>query len=236
MQEGSRRQDALACCTLTSDPGRIVGVLCDGAGSATKGGEGAALVARLVTVHAREFFAANATPPDEEALLTWIDETRDVIHYVARERQLTPRDFATTLICVLSTGTETTVVHIGDGCAVAKDAASGQWQALTWPSHGEYASTTFFITDEQPRIAIQRHMAPISALVAFTDGLERLALNFAAGKPHPPFFEGIVTPVLQSLTVGRDGKLSHQLARYLDSPAVNARTDDDKSLLVAVLR
>ena len=107
---------------------------------------------------------------------------------------------------------------------------------MTWPAHGEYASTTFFVTDEQPRISIQRRATPISALVAFTDGLERLALDFSATAPHAPFFEGVLAPICQSPVTGRDAKLSQQLARYLDSPAVNARTDDDKTLLIAALR
>ncbi len=234
-QDSSRRQDAIACCTA-SHCAHFIAVLCDGAGSASMGGEGASLVARVISVQARKHFAANTTGPDDETLLTWIDEAREAIYYAANKRQLAPRDFASTLICVLSNGRDTTVAHIGDGCAVAKEAESGEWHALTWPAHGEYASTTYFVTDDQPRIAIQRRSTAISALVAFTDGLERLALDFAAIKPHVPFFEGVLGPVLQSSVMGRDAKLSHQLARYLDSPAVNARTDDDKTLLVAAYR
>ncbi len=200
------------------------------------GGEGASLVARVMSVQARKHFATGAAGPDDETLLTWIDEARGAIYYAASTRQLAPRDFATTLICVLSDGFGTTTAHVGDGCAVAKDAESGEWHALTWPAHGEYASTTYFVTDDQPRISIQRRNAAISALVAFTDGMERLALDFAAARPHAPFFEGVLGPVLQSSVIGRDAKLSHQLARYLDSPPVNARTDDDKTLLVAAYR
>ena len=234
--EGSRRQDAFACCTAGPHADQLVAALCDGAGSASMGGEGASLVARALSLRAREHYATSLIAPDDETLLTWIDEARELIYTAARKREVAPREFAATLILVLSDGTDTTIAHIGDGCAVAKDAASGEWQALTWPSHGEYASTTFFITDEKPRICIQRRSSPISALVAFTDGMERLALDFASLKPHAPFFEGILGPVLKSSATGRDAKLSQQLARYLDSAAVNARTDDDKTLLVAALR
>ena len=76
---------------------------------------------------------------------------------------------------------------------------------LSWPSHGEYASTTFFVTDEpQPKLNLHRRSGAISALVAFTDGLERLALDFGATQAHAPFFQGIIGPVAASETAGRD--------------------------------
>jgi hypothetical protein len=83
---------------------------------------------------------------------------------------------------------------------------------------------------------LHRRSEGISALVAFTDGLERLALDFCATQAHAPFFQGIVGPVTASGTTGRDHKLCAALGRYLESDAVNARTDDDKTLLVATYR
>jgi hypothetical protein len=141
------------------------------------------------------------------------------------------------MICAVSDGADTIVAHIGDGCAVAQDAVTQEWIALTWPTHGEYASTTYFVTDDpQPQLVIHRHNRSFSALIAFTDGMERLALDLTARKPHAPFFQGIVAPVLASQAQGRDPVLSIQLKSYLDSAAVNARTDDDKTLIVAVHR
>jgi hypothetical protein len=233
---GTRRQDAITCTSVT-DGSRLIAVLCDGAGSASMGGEGAALAARVVGVRARTHLERCAGGPDDETVQAWIGDVRDAIGHAAEKRQLRPRDFATTLICVLSDGNETIVIHIGDGCVVAKNAADQDWHAVTWPAHGEYASTTYFITDEpEPNISIRRYSNSISALVAFTDGMERLALNFAAETPHAPFLDGIVGPVLASSRVGRDEKLSSQLAGFLDSQAVTDRTDDDKTLLVAAFR
>ena len=164
-------------------------------------------------------------------------DARDRITTAAKNRDKTARDFATTMICVISDGTETVVAHVGDGCAVVQDASDRAWHALSWPSHGEYASTTFFMTDDpQPKLVIRRRSQPISAIVAFTDGLERLALEFATERPHAPFFDAIIGPVAASRVVGRDDALSAALARYLDGDAINARTDDDKTLLVAAYR
>ena len=98
-------------------------------------------------------------------------------------------------------------------------------------------STTFFVTDDPaPRLMVERHREKVVAVVAFSDGLERLVLDFAQAKPHAKFFDGITAPVTASETISRDRKLSEQLGRYLDSDAVNARTDDDKTLIIAVRR
>src|SRR5208282_5487482 len=90
-QDGSRRQDAIACCTAAPAPSQFIAVLCDGAGSASMGGEGASLVARIMSIQARKHFAASTAGPDDETLFTWIDEAREAIYYAASKRQLAPR-------------------------------------------------------------------------------------------------------------------------------------------------
>jgi len=201
------------------------------------GGQGAALIARAVDTKARERCRATLGAIPDDVVWSWVTEARDRVAKAAAKRDLTRRDFAATMICVISDGSETLVAHIGDGAVVVRDRADQLWHVLSWPSHGEYASTTFFVTDEPaPKLVLQRRASPISALVAFTDGLERLALDFAAGRAHAPFFQGILGPVAASEAVGRDQSLCAALARYLDSDAVNARTDDDKTLLVAAHR
>jgi hypothetical protein len=212
-------------------------VLCDGAGSAARGRQGAALVARIVSLKARAHREAAIGAFSDDLIRSWLAEARQAVANAAATRQLAVRDFATTLVCAISDGEETLVAHVGDGAVVVQDAADQQWDVISWPSHGEYASTTFFVTDEpEPRLSVHRHLGRLSALVAFTDGLERLALDFAGQRAHAGFFNGIVGPVAASSARGRDGALCAALARYLDGPAVNARTDDDKTLVVAVRR
>ena len=73
-------------------------------------------------------------------------------------------------------------------------------------------------------------------MAVFSDGLERLVLNFAQKQPHAPFFDRMFGPVERSERVGDDRDLKTALRRYLDTPSVNERTDDDKSLILASLR
>jgi hypothetical protein len=70
----------------------------------------------------------------------------------------------------------------------------------------------------------------------FTDGIERLALNFAAIEPHTPFFASMTEPVVKGEQVGFNVALSRQLAAYLSSDSINERTDDDKTLILAALQ
>jgi hypothetical protein len=236
-KSGEKRQDAFASSTPKGKRAPLIAVLCDGAGSARMGGQGAALIARVMASKAREQCCKSLGALPDNVVRSWVAEARDRVAKAAAKRDLEPRDFAATMICVISDGSETLVAHIGDGAVVARDGTDQLWHVLSWPAHGEYASTTFFVTDEpEPKLVLQRRTGPICALVAFTDGLERLALDFGAGRAHAPFFQGILGPVAASETVGRDQSLCVALARYLDSDAVNARTDDDKTLLVAAYR
>jgi hypothetical protein len=58
-----------------------------------------------------------------------------------------------------------------------------------------------------------------------------LALNFATKTAHQPFF----LPMFQSIRGTQDANdLQIPLRQFLDSEAVNARTDDDKTLVLAI--
>jgi len=88
--------------------------------------------------------------------------------------------------------------------------------------------------DPSPKPRIKRYVCSIDALATFTDGLERLALDFVNSRPHVPFFDGVCRPLREGATAGHESGLSTQLKEYLNSPAINARTDDDKTLVLAV--
>lgn len=234
---GARLQDAITCSAPENILSPFFATVSDGAGSALYGGQGASLVCRSLALSVRAYFKDHNTLPPDVQIEDWLDSTRDQIGAVATRRGLAPRDFAATVVCLISDGHETIVAHVGDGCAVVKDKALGKWIAPSWPDHGEYASTTFFVTDEDGlRLRISRHFGDIAAIAIFSDGLERLALDFSTNLPFERFFEGVIAPVHASSILGRDRDLCAQLKSYLTSPAINARTDDDKSLVLAVRR
>jgi hypothetical protein len=183
---------------------------------------------------AHRHFRTTSQLPSDEDVFSWIDEIRDKISYAASIRGKRPRDFAATLIAVLSNGTDTLIVQIGDGCAVLKDVGATDWRIPLWPDHGEYASTTYFITDDPSvKCRILRESVNISVLAVLTDGLERLSLDLASEKPSSAFFDGMSKPLLATTSSGKNLALSKMLKEYLDGEAVCARTDDDKTLVIA---
>ncbi|MCX7596021.1 MAG: hypothetical protein N2235_20150, partial [Fischerella sp.] len=69
----------------------------------------------------------------------------------------------------------------------------------------------------------------VKAVALLTDGLQNLSLNLAAGTPFRPFFAPFFDAVTKSLD---SAEASRQLAEFLGSERVCARTDDDKTLIV----
>jgi hypothetical protein len=228
-------QDALTC--LAPTPGSLVAVVCDGAGSAALGGEGASLTCRTIARKAAEYLRAHSELPDDETLWSWTDEVRENLSLASANRGVGRKSFAATLVAVIATPSSYVSLHIGDGGIVGRNISSGGWQTVSWPEHGDYASTTYFITDEpEVRMRVTRQERNFDALAIFSDGIERLALSFAKTEPHGPFFDSMFRAVGASRAKGCDLDLSRKLAGFLDSPAINSRTDDDKSLILAVLK
>jgi hypothetical protein len=230
-----RLQDAFKCAVGTGPSEPLILIVSDGAGTASYGGQGASVICRNMAASARRHFERTPSLPSSQDLESWLDSTRDHIVAIAARRQLSPRDFAATLVLVISDGAHSLTLHVGDGCAVLKQEESGHWIAPTWPEHGEYASTTSFVTDEpEARVRVASHVGQISGIAVFSDGLERLVLDLRDKQPYGPFFERMIAPVALSDARGRDHELSQKLRAFLDSDHVNNRTDDDKTLVLAV--
>jgi hypothetical protein len=213
----------------------LVAVVSDGAGSASFGRQGAALTCRTISERARRYFTCSGEFPAEEEVWPWICQVRERIDRAAAARGLARREFSCTLIAVFANSLGTMVLHIGDGAAVAR--MDEDWSAMSWPAHGEYAAQTFFITDDPvPRLRIAAPLGPVVAVAVFSDGIERLVLDFSTLRASAGFFDAMTRPLLASPLLGRNRKLSASLQEYLDSETINRRTDDDKSLILAVRR
>lgn len=230
VRSGTRKQDAYSC---SASGDFLVCIVSDGAGSAQYGGEGASIVCRTLSEAARDYVRNSRGLPSQELVLSWLDLARDRIAYAAGRRSSVPRDFAATLVSVISDGNKTLIAQVGDGCAALLD-GSGQWRIPVWPDHGEYASTTSFVTeDPEAKCRFAYEQSGVLAVAALTDGLERLAIDFASQSAFAGFFNGMTKPVLSTEAIGRDRALSAGLASYLEGASVCARTDDDKTLVIA---
>ena len=235
VKDGSECQDASRCIAVGPNADIIAAVVCDGMGSATFGKQGAAITCRTISERARSHFSSSDALPSDDEVWEWLDDARENISKGAVARATERREFSCTLVAVLATASDTVLLHIGDGAPVVQ--FNGEWIAPSWPAHGEYASQTYFVTDDPaPQLRITRLGGPVSAVAAFSDGIERLVLDFANRTAPPAFFEGMLKPLSASTAVGRDQKLCLSLRRYLDGDKINERTDDDKSLILALRR
>lgn len=205
----------------------------DGAGSAARGGEGAELAIEA----AATFMAAKLKQGEfglNDALATDIVlAVRERIYSAAEASGFNARDFACTFIGVLSSPLGTLVLQVGDG-GVVVDTGIGLEVSVV-PMAGEYANMTSFITDEDAVsiMASKTYPDPALRVAAFTDGIQRLALTMAKNTPHEPFFEPFFNGMAK-VTAEQEDYLQTLLVKFLGSEAVNKRTDDDKTLALAV--
>lgn len=224
-----RLQDAYAVRSMGDE--HIFAIVCDGAGSARYGAFGAWLACRMLTTQFRDWVRDNPTPPDAERISGWINCIRERIAAIAEDRGSTPRQFATTLAALFVSPDDLLTIQIGDSAVAARSA--GEWEAICWPETGEYASTTYFLTDDpEPRLTICHTPQNYSAFALFSDGVGDLALSHIEQTAHQRFFEPMIKPVDAADGEGRLPDLSNKLGQYLAGPSVCERTDDDKTLIL----
>lgn len=229
IQNGERLQDAYAVSGLGN--GSIFAVVSDGAGSAKFGAFGAWLTCRFLSVRFREWVRENPELPTDENLSDWIDELRDQIAAIAARQSTVPRQFAATLAAIVVTPDETVTLQIGDSSIVGRK--DGVWDVLCWPENGEYASSTYFVTDDpEARLSITRHPRTHDAFALFSDGVGDLALSHLEQAAHTRFFDPMIRPVDVASGEGRLVELSAKLVNYLAGPSVCDRSDDDKTLIL----
>jgi hypothetical protein len=205
----------------------------DGAGSAAQGGEGAELAIQA----AADFIAGKLTQGEfglSDTLATdLVVCVRERIYRKAEAEGLKARDFACTFLGLLSSPLGTLVLQIGDG-GVVLDVGAGLEVAVV-PMSGEYANMTHFVTDEDAIsvLVTKAYAEPALRVAAFSDGLQRLALNMATNTPYEPFFTPFFNGMAKA-TMEQEDQLQALLLKFLGGTAVNERTDDDKTLALAV--
>jgi Protein phosphatase 2C len=229
-------QDRAGCLLFQTGFGSvIVAAVSDGAGTAQEAASGASIVCKEFHRRAGAYLQNGGALAsiDAEQTADWIDSIRDRIAVVAKAARLRPRDYAATLVGLLADNDRTVVVHIGDGAVVIRNRESREWSVPSWPFHGEYASTTRFVTDDpQARFEIVHIDSSIDRFAVFSDGIENLVLDHRERCAPAPFFERLLQPVATWEGEGRSRMLSKHLRNYLGSEAVCSATDDDKTLIL----
>jgi hypothetical protein len=234
-------QDSHGCSILRDSSGRQVMLLVasDGAGSASVADIGSALACDTFVKLVADYLANGGRVKDITRPLVerWIAGIVYGFGLHARTRGLELGDYACTLLAAIVDEDVAAFLQIGDGAIVHSDGIGG-WSWVFWPQHGEFANTTNFITSDNVKeaIAFQTNLRPFEEIAIFTDGLENLVLRKAEKEVHGPFFDSMFRSVRRSTASGMDDGLCRELEKYLASQPINARTDDDKTLILASRR
>lgn len=238
-------QDVTACEILTNAKGNetLVAVVSDGAGSACRAEIGAALACQLFISEMRAFFESDYTASDLtlDFARKWITSFQNDIQLRADAEELKPRDFACTFVAAVISDESAAFLQVGDGAIVVRshdEPGDDSYDWVFWADEGEYANQTTFLTEAAAfeKLNFQTVGNRVDETALFSDGLQRLALHFQSRTAHAPFFQSMFAPLHAVLNDGHAGALTTSLAAFLNSPSVNERTDDDKSLVLATRR
>jgi len=235
------------------DGGLLFLAVADGAGSAAYSATGASTAVRVALDTAELLLNGQQQPAQEDQWLSVLrmilqsaheavhqlvlDEivpTQDIPQERLQQYQLdgkrTLRDFATTLLVAIVTPDWIATVQVGDGAIVLQQ-VDGSFTSLTPHSRNEYVNETDFITRADYLSAADFTVLSrggMRGIGLLTDGLQIVAMKMPQNTPSEPFFTPLFRTIAQS-TVTEDA-----LRRFLESERICTRTDDDKTLILAV--
>lgn len=225
-------QDAFAYRQLST--GELIVAVADGAGSASHAAAGAALLV-TAAVEAAAATLAKYQPLSRQAWRMLIADAfatarNHVLAHAASQAQ-PARNYAATLVLLILHAEGAACGLVGDCAAVVLDEAD-QLVSLCVPQRGEYANTTHFVIQPNGLATLELALweQPIVAAALFSDGLAALAMNIAQNRPFRPFFEPLFA--FAASQGGMAETAPATLATFLNSDRVNARTHDDKSLVL----
>ena len=226
-----------AGCVWHGNDGTIIAAIADGAGSASNAAKGSFLATRAAARYIHDCMSSGRNPMPEELLNEAFHRARASIEEEVQKANdhdvYSLRSFATTLVVAVWTPRWFAAGQRGDGAVVIRDAA-GELQTLVKPQNGTYANQTYFLTDPVDQILSDVVISePVPMFALMTDGLTPLALVSPDDRPHPGFFEPIERFISSS---ENRAQASRDLGDFLKSDRVNSRTDDDKTLYLAMLR
>jgi serine/threonine protein phosphatase PrpC len=227
-------QDHLVVDCCTGADGRVIALVAavaDGAGSASASELGSSQAVSFAVSFIKRYMAVPMPSRDIEPLVREaMLHARSELVSTAAQQQLCLRDLATTLLVAVVVEDGGAFGQIGDGAIVFGDATG---LSSAFDIEQEVLNVTDFLTDDDaPALMRTRSVETrIDRLALLSDGLAPLLIDQRLRAPHQPAFDSLFKHVMHTTDVAA---LAEDLRAFLDSPAVNERTDDDKALVLAV--
>lgn len=218
-------QDA---CGSAFDNERLVAVVCDGAGSASKSDIGARECAESVCSFLSAVVGSSSSCVTPSVIEQAIEVARGHLQLRADELGLPVRELACTVVGVVLFQDGGYLFHIGDGMAAVELADNST--ILSLPENGEYANETYFITGDDwlPHLRTTPFAGTIRCVSLMSDG----AMPFAVNREKTGMFGPFIDPVRSYLATVSEAEGSEALLATLSDERTWSITSDDKSLLL----
>lgn len=211
----------------------IIAVASDGAGSASHAELGSNFICNKfikdISTNLEDGFAVEDFT--HNFFKNWIERFQEDLQKEVLSEDLNLRNYACTILGAIVGDNSACFIQIGDG-AIVVDEDEAKYDFMFLPQQGEYANQTYFATEPSAKDNLQFLYIDrrICELALFTDGIQNLVINFQTLEVNNDFFSQWFEWLVE--VEENAGKLSLEV--YLDSRKINQRTDDDKTLVLAV--
>lgn len=221
-------QDAFATATGAD---WVALAVADGLGSARASDAGAQCATRVAVAAARSLLDGANGVALTDACEYAVERARAALEDLSVERACALEDLACTLIVVVAREGQVCAAHVGDGAAVG-EGEDGVF-LLSSPADSEYVNvvTPLTVWDWRDAVRISEPLADVRAIALFTDGCQRAGLR-PDGQPSAGFFEPLFA---FARTVSDPDAGAREIAELLAGAKLAEHSDDDKTLLLAVL-
>lgn len=236
-KNGTCCQDAGHCRIVKTIDGSdvLLAVASDGAGSAIRSEIGAQLTVESFLMQFEEVVKKNPLSTiDRPYVLNWLQNLKDIIFEKAEQESFSPKEYACTILAAIVGHDSAIFFQIGDGAIAISELGSVDYGHMFWPQHGEFANQTNFLIQKNIEEILEFAFVQqtFESISIFTDGIERLVLDFADQAVYSPALRPIFN-WLERCEPSSDESPSAALIAYLNSDFINSRTDDDKTLVMA---
>lgn len=214
------------------EPNCLLIAVADGAGSAAMSEIGSHVACSAGIRHLKSCSDQLHDLTNAEKIIraSFFEARRDVEEEATRQK-VESREMATTLLLAVVTPDFAVFGQVGDGVVIYGE--PGELHAAHWAEQ-EALNLTNFITGEplDETLVVRLIREPIHRIMCSTDGLTQILLDYRAKVPHTPIAERLFSTCSSATD---PLSLSEDLQKFLDSDVVNERTDDDKTLVIAIL-
>ena len=238
INQNTECQDRFACRSVKT-PGEgevLIAVVADGAGSTTDGQIGAEVACEIFAREVADFLSAKdarVKSLTQDFGRRWIKYFQQEIGQIARANKKELRDYASTLVGAVIGAEGAAFYQIGDGGIVfSASGTPASYRFAIAPVESEYVNVTDFVTDETAaeRLRFELVEECIEDLILFSDGIYAVAVDYQNNQPHEPFLMPMIAPLRKGAALE---DLNEKLEKFLASPKINEKTDDDKTIILA---